>query len=55
MPIAVLLAIFFQAMSDYRLDYKGYPLWAILSFGIGVVVIPIVIAFLLPEKILDRR
>ena len=55
MPIIIITLIFFQIKSDYLLSYNNYPLWAILVFGVGVVVIPIIVAFLMPQKILDRR
>lgn len=54
-PVIVIGIIAIQINSDFRLDYKGYPLWAILSFGIGTIAVPIAISFLLPEKILDRK
>ncbi|MEK6892238.1 MAG: hypothetical protein AABX25_03570, partial [Nanoarchaeota archaeon] len=54
-PLIVIAIIALQIKSDFRLDYHGYPLWAILSFGIGTIAVPIVIAFLLPKKILDRK
>ena len=54
-PVIVIVLISLQIKSDFRLDYNGYPLWAILSFGIGTIAIPIAIAFLLPDKILDRK
>jgi len=54
-PLIVIAIIALQIKSDFRLDYHDYPLWAILSFGIGTIAVPIVIAFLLPEKILDRK
>ena len=54
-PPIVLAILAFQIIFDFRLDYHDYPLWAVLSFGIGTVAIPIVVAFLLPDKILDRK
>jgi len=54
-PLIVLVLLFFQAKSDLLLNYKNYPLWALLAFGIGFVVIPIIAAFLLPQRMLDRR
>ena len=54
-PLIVIVIIALQIKSDFRLDYHGYPLWAIVSFGIGTIAVPMVIAFLLPEKILDRK
>ena len=54
-PIILFLLIFFQLKSDYLLNYNNYPLWAILVFGIGIVAVPIIAAFLMPRRILDRR
>ncbi|HLC62519.1 MAG TPA: hypothetical protein VJI52_05890 [Candidatus Nanoarchaeia archaeon] len=54
-PIIVIVIIAIHIKSDFGLDYNSYPLWAILSFGIGTVAIPVATAFLLPEKILDRK
>ncbi|HLC62664.1 MAG TPA: hypothetical protein VJI52_06630 [Candidatus Nanoarchaeia archaeon] len=53
-PIVVLLA-FFQLKADYLLNYNNYPLWAILVFGLGTIAVPLVIAFFMPRRILDRR
>src|SRR3989344_386917 len=54
-PIILFLLIFFQLKSDYLLNYNNYPLWAILVFGIGIVAVPVIAAFLMPRRILDRR
>ena len=54
-PLIILTIIIFQITLDFRLDYHGYPLWALLSFGIGTIVVPITIAFLLPYRVLDRK
>ncbi len=54
-PIILLLLIFFQLKADYLLDYNNYPLWAILVFGIGIVVVPLIAAFIMPQRLLDRR
>lgn len=54
-PLILLLLIFFQLKTDYLLNYNNYPLWAILVFGAGTVVLPVVAAFFMPRKILDRR
>ena len=53
-PIIVFLLIIFQIKSDFLLNYNNYPFWAVLIFGVGAVVAPVVIAFLLPQKILDK-
>lgn len=54
-PLIIIAIIAIQIKSDFRLDYHGYPIWAILAFGIGTVAVPVVVAFLLPDKILDRK
>lgn len=54
-PLILLLLIFFQLKTDYLLNYNNYPLWALLVFGVGIVVIPIIAAFLMPRRILDRK
>lgn len=54
-PLILLLLIFVQLKSDYLLKYKDYPLQYVLIFGVGIVVIPLIVAFLMPQKILDRK
>lgn len=54
-PLILLLLLFIRIKSDYLLDYNNYPWWSILIFGVGVVVAPLIVAFLLPQRILDRR
>lgn len=54
-PVILLLLLAFQLKSDLAEGYNNYPLWALLVFGLGVVVIPILAAFLMPRKILDRK
>ena len=54
-PLILFLLLFFRIKSDFLLNYNNYPWWAVLIFGIGTVVIPVVAAFLMPQKILDRR
>jgi len=54
-PLILLGLIVFQAKSDLIRNYNNYPLWALLVFGVGTVAVPIIIAFLLPQKILDRK
>lgn len=54
-PFVVLLLILFQLKSDLFVYYNSYPWWAILIFGVGIVVAPIVIALLMPRRILDRK
>ncbi len=54
-PLVVIFFIILQLKSDLMSSYNNYPLWVLLSFGLGTVAIPIVAAFLMPEKIFDRR
>lgn len=54
-PLVLLLLLFFQLKSDLAANYMGYPLWALLIFGAGISVIPILAAFLMPQRILDRK
>ncbi len=53
-PLIILLLLFVQLKSDL-LNYKSYPWQYILVFGIGIVIVPLLIAYLMPQKILDRR
>ena len=54
-PLIVLSVIFFKARLDLIKPYNNYPWWALLAFGVGTVAVPLVSAFLMPQKILDRR
>ena len=54
-PIILLLLLFLQAKSDLLINYNDYPWWALLIFGVGTIFVPIVVAFLMPQKILDMR
>ena len=54
-PLILLLLIAFQMKSDLFAPYRDYPLWALLVFGAGTFAVPLVIAFMMPQKILDRR
>ena len=54
-PMITLTLLFIQIKSDYLLDYNNYPWQYILIFGAGIVVIPLIAAFLMPRRILDRR
>ncbi len=54
-PLVVIFFIILQLKSDLMSSYNNYPLWVLLSFGLGTVAVPIVAAFLMPEKIFDRR
>jgi neurotransmitter:Na+ symporter, NSS family len=49
-PLVILILLYFQIKSDLALDYNNYPLWAVLLFGAGAVIIPLVISFFLPRK-----
>lgn len=52
-PALILLLFFMRLKSDILL-YGKYPLPYVLIFGIGIVVIPLLIAFIMPRRILDR-
>ena len=54
-PLIVFLIIIFQLKTDLASNYKDYPTWALLVFGLGTIAIPMLIAFLMPQKIWDRR
>ena len=54
-PPALLLLLGLQLKADILTRYNNYPLWALLVFGVGAVAVPLAVAFLLPQKILDRR
>ena len=54
-PLILMVLIALQLKSDLFARYGNYPLWALVAFGIGIVAVPIVVAFLLPQRILDRR
>jgi len=53
-PLILLTLIIYQIKLDYLLNYNNYPLWAVLIFGLGTIVVPAVAAFLMPHRILDR-
>lgn len=53
-PSILLLLLFLQIKSDYLLNYNNYHWLYVLIFGVGIVIIPIVIAFLMPRRILDK-
>lgn len=52
-PLVIIGLVFIRIKSDL-LFYSKYPLPYVLIFGVGIVVVPIVIAFLMPRRILDR-
>ncbi|MBI2660234.1 hypothetical protein HYX07_03675 [Candidatus Woesearchaeota archaeon] len=52
-PLVIIALFFVRAKSDL-LFYSKYPLPYVLVFGIGIIVIPLAAAFLMPQKILDR-
>ena len=54
-PLILLALLFFQVKSDILLGYKDYPFVYILIFGVGAVVVPLILAFLMPQRIFDRR
>ena len=54
-PLILLLVLVLRLKTDLFVVYNNYPLWIILTFGVGIVVVPLVVAFLLPQRILDRR
>jgi len=54
-PLILLLLLAFQLRTDLFAAYNSYPLWAILIFGLGIVALPLIVSFLLPQKIFDRR
>ena len=53
-PPVLLLLLFIRLKSDFLLKYKAYPLWAIIIFGVGTVFTPLILSFLMPQKILDK-
>ncbi|MBI3027795.1 hypothetical protein HYY70_06820 [Candidatus Woesearchaeota archaeon] len=54
-PLIVLVLLFSQAKSDYLLSYKSYPLIYLLIFGVGTIAVPLIAAFLMPQRLLDRK
>lgn len=54
-PIIIILLLLFQLKSDLSSYYNNYPLWALLVFGLGTVAASLAVAFLMPQKIWDRR
>ncbi|MBI2655729.1 hypothetical protein HYX06_04895 [Candidatus Woesearchaeota archaeon] len=54
-PSILIALISFQLKSDLFERYGNYPLWALIAFGAGIVAVPLIVAFLLPQRILDRR
>ena len=54
-PFVLLLLILFRLKSDYLLNYSGDGWQYNLIFGVGIVAVPLIIAFLMPQKILDRK
>ena len=53
-PIILSLILAFQIRIDFVSRYNDYPLWALLLFGVGTVAVPLVVAFLMPQKLFDR-
>ena len=54
-PLLLALLIFIQVRKDIQMSYSNYPWQYLIIFGFGIVVAPIVIAFLMPQKLLDRK
>ncbi len=54
-PLLLSALLFLQIRADFAAPYKGYPVWALLVFGAGAVAVPQVVAFLMPQKLLDRK
>jgi len=54
-PLILLVLIFLQLKSDVLVGHKAYPWHYTLIFGIGVVIVPLIISFLMPKRLLDRR
>ncbi|MBI2101712.1 hypothetical protein HYT53_03800 [Candidatus Woesearchaeota archaeon] len=59
-PLTIILLLFLQIRADllvnygFFVNYSKYQLWALLAFGIGTVAAPLVAAFLMPQRLLDR-
>ena len=54
-PSVLILVILMHLKADYLLTYNDYPVIYLLIFGVGTVAIPLIVAFLMPRRILDRR
>ncbi|MBI1936208.1 hypothetical protein HYS31_07250, partial [Candidatus Woesearchaeota archaeon] len=54
-PAIVIGLILLQLSSDLLSSYNNYPAWALLVFGLGTVLVPLLLAFLMPQRILGRR
>ncbi|MDP7476698.1 MAG: sodium-dependent transporter, partial [Candidatus Woesearchaeota archaeon] len=48
-PLSLAIILALQLKTEFAANYGGYPDWAIL-IGWGAVLIPLVIAFLIPQK-----
>jgi NSS family neurotransmitter:Na+ symporter len=53
-PLVIVVVAFIRLKSDF-LFYSKYPLPYVLIFGVGIVVIPLIVALMMPQKILDRK
>jgi len=53
-PLILLALLFFRVKTDIS-GYKDYPMVYLIIFGIGVVVIPIILSLMMPQRIFDRR
>ena len=54
-PLIAIWLIFVQLKSDLSLNYNNYAWYHLLLFGVGTVIVPLVISFLMPQKLLDKR
>lgn len=55
LPLILLLLLSIQLKSDFLIGYRSYPWAYVLVFGVGTVAVPLIAAFLMPQKILDKR
>jgi len=53
-PPIILVILIFQIKNDYLLNYRNYPLWSILVFGVGVVIVPVAVGFLMPRFSIEK-
>ena len=54
-PIILSIAIIAQLMKELKSPYEGYPQWAIWLGWIAAVIAPFAIAFLIPQKNVQKR
>jgi len=53
-PLVIIFLLALQLRADILNGYGNYSRLAMLAFGAGTVAVPVIIAFLLPQKILDK-